>query len=483
MISRRTIINLVVFFALAGALVAYGAFTLLGNPLRDPRTARVVFHDASGLLPGFSASVDGVVVGTVDSVELADDGVEVTVALDPGRTIPGDAEASVIRASAIGEQRVEFTPTDGGTAPPIPDGGRVPAAPDASPPEVSEVLDLANRMVTAIPADDLNTLVHESVVALRGRADDLAGMAGDIDTFNREFLAHERSFRRLLESSPPLLDALTDVSPELRDAFANTADFTGTLAARSRDLTALMENGTRFAEVAGPLLRSQMPNLGCLISDSADLNAFLSEPSVLRDLQLGLDLNQAFFGPIDALAVEGPAIGFPQYGSHDRGDQLWLRVQTLLPPGTPDAIHYSPVRPTPNTLPGAGCTNLFGQGEGPASGGEFQPIREDHMEPAGYEDVGLASPGGGHDTGNGDADPAAGNGGDPAGAPEEPDGRPAAPPDDERALEVIRNTDRDGSDDGWLDDPIWLVVALGLLGAGAGYVVWSKRRPAAGRTD
>ena len=61
MISRRVIINLVAFLAVAAALVGYGAFTLLGNPLRDPRQVRTTFDDASGLLPGFSASLDGVV--------------------------------------------------------------------------------------------------------------------------------------------------------------------------------------------------------------------------------------------------------------------------------------------------------------------------------------------------------------------------------------------------------------------------------------
>ena len=72
MISRRVIANLVAFAVMATVLIGYGAFSLLGNPLRDPREVRTVFDDASGLLPGFSASLDGVVVGVVDSVELAE---------------------------------------------------------------------------------------------------------------------------------------------------------------------------------------------------------------------------------------------------------------------------------------------------------------------------------------------------------------------------------------------------------------------------
>ncbi len=476
MISRRVVLNLIAFFAVATALVAYGAFTLLGNPFRDPRTARVVFEDASGLLPGFSASLDGVVVGTVGSVELADDGVEVTVDLDPGVTLPGDVEASVIRASAVGEQRVEFTPTGDGRGDPIPDGGEVPTSQDATPPEISEVLDAANRLITAIPADDLNTLVHESVLALRGREDDLAGMAADIDTFNQQFLAHEESFRSLLRTSPRLLDALTEVSPEFRDALANTAAFTGTLAERRHDLTALMQNGASFAEVADGLIQDQSPNLACLFHDSATLNDFLADPTVLRNIQLGLDLNTAFFGPIDALAVEGHAIGFSQFGSVERNDQMWLRVQTLVPPGQPNAMRYAPFRQTPNTLPGPGCTNAFGDGVGPASQGAdgFDPIREDHLVPAGPDPVELAPiPG---RTRGSDTDPVAVNDPEPA---QEAEGEPArapAPEPDEQALEPIRDSSPDAPGDTWLDDPLLVAAALALLTGGIAYLVWARRR-------
>ena len=476
MISRRVIANLIAFGVVAFALIGYGAFTLLGNPLRNPREIRTTFEDASGLLPGFSASLDGVVVGTVGSVELADDGVEVTVDLDPGVTIPDDVEASVIRASAVGEQRVEFTPTDGGTGDPVPDGGEVPAADNATPPEISEVLDTANDLITALPTDDLNTLVHEAVIALRGREDELAGFAADIDTFNREFLAHEDSFRDLLRTSPRLLDALTEVSPEFRDALANTAVFSGTLADRRQDLTALMENGAALGEVGAPLLEDTMPNLGCLFSDAADLNASLGDRTVLRNLQLGLDLNRAFFGPIDALAVEGRAIGFPQYGSVDRNDQLWLRVQTLLPPGQPGASRYLPVRATPNTLPGAGCQNAFGTGVGPASQaqGGFDPIREDSLVPAGSSNVELA-PVPGRSGGEGDQDPVAVNDLPPV---EEAEGQPPREPQvevEEQSLDAIRDNREQSDGSGWSDN-LLLAGALAFLGGGLIFLFWMRRR-------
>jgi hypothetical protein len=375
----------------------------------------------------------------------------------------------------VGEQRVDFVPTEGGTADPVPDGGLVPAAEGATPPEVSEVLDLANEFITALPADDLNTVVHEAVEALRGREDELAGFATDIDTFNQEFLVHEEGFRSLLATSPRLLDALTEVSPEFREALANTAVFTGTLADRSQDLTQLMVNGAEFAETAGPLLASQMPDLACLFHDSAQINDFLAEPAVLRNIQLGLDLNQAFFGPIDALGVEGPARGFPQFGSVDRDDQLWLRVQTLVPPGEPHASRYSPLRRTPDTLPGPGCVNGFGRGVGPAAQAEggFEPIREDRLVPAGDEAVALA-PTPGRGGGGGDSDPVAINPPDRVGGPEGRPDREPAPQPAEQALDPIRGQG-DGSGSGVLAD-VMFALAIAVLGGGLAFLLWKRWR-------
>ena len=489
MIDRRVVINLVTFFVAASALIAYGAISLLGNPFDDPREVKVVFEDASGVLPDFSASLSGVIIGTVASVDLVDEGVEVTIDLDPGKTVPSDAEARIIRASAVGEQRVDFTPTKGGMGEPVPDGGTVPAAADAAPPEISVVLDKANQLIAALPVDDLNTVVHEAAVAFRGRSDEMRAFAPEIDTFNRKFLEHETEFRKLLETSPPLLDALVEVSPELRSALENTAAFTRILADRRADMTRLMENGASFAEVAQPLLDSQLPNLACLFSDAADLNDFLADPVVLRNIELGLDLNQAFFGPIESLAVEGRAIGFPQYGSSTRADQAWLRVSLMFPPGSPTAINYSPIRRTPDVLPGVGCTNAFGDGVGPAGqAGAFVPEREERLVRGQTTATDLAPfPAFPREGGDTDAGPGAGDRpvtGDDTTLPGEQrtiegptpdffaaDGSADGESGDDVALDASPASG-EGSDNGW----IWLVATLFIMGGGLGTVAFARRR-------
>lgn len=392
MIGRRVIANLVAFMLLSGLLIGYGAVTLLGNPLNEPRRISTVLSDASGLREGFSVDLNGVVVGVVDRLELAEDGVRVTVALDDGVTVPGDVEAAVVRASAVGEQRLELTPTRGGTEPPLGDGDEVPPAADPTPPELSDILEVVVELVDAIPTGDLNTVVHEAATAVRDRAEDLRSLTADTDVFNREMVANEADFRRLLAAAPPVLDALAAVGPELRSALANTRVLSEVLAERRFDMVHLMQSGADFGEVASALLEAELPNLACLISDLADLNVFMTSGDQLEDLDTSLALNRSFFGPVDLLAPEGPAadVGL---GAPARGDQTWLRVQTLIPPGEPHAIPYVPKRQTPDTKPGAACVSEFGPGVPAASQVDPVPPSDGGELDAPGSDEAAAGPG------------------------------------------------------------------------------------------
>ena len=482
MVSKRTLINLAVFFCASFTLIVYGAVSLLGNPFNSGRTVRTTFEDASGLLPDFSASYNGVVVGQLTGVELVEDGVQVTVELDPGQTIPGDSEAYVVRASAVGEQRVDFRPTDGGHDDPVPDGGEVPAADDATPPQVSEVLDLGNQFLEAIPTDDLNTVVDEFATALAGNEDNLAQMNRDIDTFAREFAEHEAGFRQLVEASPPLLDSLVAVAPEFASAIDNTARFTTTLANRRFDLTSLTVNGANFAEVANRLVTGARPNLACLFSDFADLNEYAGSPAAVRDLAVTLDMNQSFFGPIDALAVKGHTRGFPQYGSSARDDQTWLRVALVMPPGEPPPNRYDPIRSQPDVLPGGACFNAFGQGVGAVGGAGFEASREETIEPtAGTATELNGSPAG--STGGGSNQGSSG----PVAEGQVGDGFVPAPETDvlseqeggdtdeglpEQALPPTERTGSDGEGTDWL----WILFIVALTGGAAWVTVLLSRR-------
>lgn len=471
MLSKRVLVNLAVFFAVSFGLVIYGAVTLLGNPLAERRSATAVFPDASGILTNFSASMNGVVIGHVSDVELDGDAARVTVSLDPGVELPGDVEASIVRASAVGEQRIEFTPQRGGGEPPLDDGAEVTVAANADPPQISRVIDSIDNLLEAIPAEDLNTVVHEAATAFRGRERDLRALTRNIDVFNREFNEHEREFQQLLASSPALLDAMTEVAPELRSGISNTAELTQVLADRREDLTQLMRDGGDLGVVADDIITGSSANLACLASDFAELSDFAGSPGPLADLDYSLENNQNFFGPVNALAVQGHAIGFPEYGSVERNDQGWLRVQTMVPPGEPPASRYTPLRATPDIAPGGACVNAFGEGVGPATQTDPpEPTRRGGYDEPETVPVELAPIDGSTADDTTDQDPAAvGTGDTPRGDDTEASQGGATEPDPAAAEDAAPIRSDDDPSSGGLS--LFEVVAILLLFVVAAVIV------------
>jgi virulence factor Mce-like protein len=363
-INKRIIANLVVFFTLSALLIAYGAVTLFGNPLDEPRTVVADLPDAGGLRKGFSASHDGVVVGTVSKIELHGKQVRVTVELDPGITVPRGVKAKVVRASAVGEQRLDLT--SGGAAPgkALPDGARVPVAEDPIPPDVADVLETTNRLFAALPADDLNVLVRELATSVDGRAGDIKAINRALADMNDDLIDIEPELRALLARSPGVLDDFSAMSPAAHQALRNTDVLTRTLASRDEDIVKLMRDGGDLAETFDRVLLDDRASLTCVIGDVRTINHTL-QGETLDHLDQALALNELFFGAIDKVAVRGDAADVG-YGPA-QSDALWLRARLLVPPASPPGSRYSPPRGPRPVETGAGCRNQYGTGADPVA--------------------------------------------------------------------------------------------------------------------
>jgi phospholipid/cholesterol/gamma-HCH transport system substrate-binding protein len=373
-IQRRVLLNLAAFLTVALGLTAYGVFTLLRDPFAPRTTVKTVLPDTAGLIKGLTATSNGVTLGTVSSVKLnpANNSVTVSVSLDPGKRLPGDVTASVIRANPLGEQSVDFAPQHGGTAPPLHNGAIVPvSATNPTPPSVGEIIDIADNLFNAIPKADLTTVVHQLAVALNGRGQDLRTFTQANLAWSQEFLNYESQFQALLANSPPILNAVGNDGPQLQQAIANTVVLSGTLAQHRYDTIHLFANGIRLGQTLGTLIASEKPNLACLLHDFGRITANTAEPNNLNAFNTALETNQEFFGPVDAITPLGTTKGL--YPGDPNHPQNWLRTYLLLPPGQPQAISYNPHHTLPPTKPGAGCDTEFGQGVGPATQPGWQP--------------------------------------------------------------------------------------------------------------
>jgi phospholipid/cholesterol/gamma-HCH transport system substrate-binding protein len=378
--TGRLALNLLAFLAVTVALIAYGVVDLLGNPLASSVHVSAVFPNASGLFPNFSVELDGVDVGTVSGVQLTANGARVDMTIDHGVKVPGDVVAGIDIANDLGEQVVELTPGKDAGAPPLRNGAVIPVVASSVPAQVGQVVASATRLLDAIPAGDLNSLLSDLATALQNRAGDLRTIVSAGTTFSQEFLQYQSQFNALLANAPPVLDAVSAVGPELRQSLVNTESLLAVLAQRRSDLSTLLAQGSQATGQLGSLVSSQAPDLGCLFHDVAQLSTNLAQPANLGHLAETLATNQSFFGAVSAVAVPGDAKALSS-STPANPDQYFLRTRLLLPPASPAGIAYPAQQGLPAVKPGAGCSTELGQGVGPATQPGFTPAAGGTLSP------------------------------------------------------------------------------------------------------
>lgn len=350
MISRRIVVNLVVFLAASTALVALGVTQLL---LQTGAGHRITaeFSDAGGLKPRNDVTMRGVTVGSITSVRLTRTGVEAEMALDPGVDVPHGSQLLITRRSPIGDLIIEITP---GSGAPLGNGGHIPVASTSPPPDAGRTVEILADLLAAVPGDDLQTVVHELSTALDGRGDDLARLSVASADLPERILEVNRELTDLLETAPVVTGVLADNADILADDIRRTAVLADILRDRRFDLVDLYRNGARFSRVAGELIAAEKPNISCLIQDFADINSVMARPHNLRNLVATLRLNPFFFDGIEQIVRRG------------LDDIAWFRVQ-LLPHTEPQGRPHEPQRRAPDVFAGNRCTSPFGSGVGPTT--------------------------------------------------------------------------------------------------------------------
>jgi phospholipid/cholesterol/gamma-HCH transport system substrate-binding protein len=352
MITKRIWLNVAAFLALAGLLIAWGAVGLVFQK-GGGRTFTVNFTDAAGLLPRNDVTMRGVPVGQVSDVALMPRGVaHVTVALEPGITVPQGTEAEITRRSPIGDMTLELTPGKGAV---IPNGGSIPMRDTIRPPDPERTIALLARVLHSVPSQDLSTVVHQLAIGLRGRGPDLAALNQASRLLPERILEVRSQLSHLIRTGPRVTGVLAANSKTLADDLSVTADLADILRDNRFNLVHLSQNGARFLQVANALIASEKPNLACLVGDFGTINATLAEPQHLSDLESTLDLNHYFF---DAVVMSVQTSRVDHYG--------WFRVQ-LLPPQQPPGHPYQPHTPPNDVFEGNACHSIYGLGVGPAS--------------------------------------------------------------------------------------------------------------------
>ncbi len=360
------IVNLVSFLVITLGLITYGVVDLLGNPFQQQTVVSATFPDAAGVEPNFGVVLQGVVVGSVNTVRLTREGAQVQIALRPGANVPSNVVASIGLANDLGEQQIQLTPKGGASSLDLRNGQHIPVEKGGIPVQVGKVIGTASKLLRSIGAKQLDTVLATLGQGLAGQATNLQSMLVSQQQFSQEFLAYQQQFKALLANSAPVLNGLANDGAQLRQDLAATEVLANVLDRHRWNLVHMLANGAAASAVATRLLDATRPNLACILHDFANIAANNAEPQNLSNLSVGLATNEWFFGAVNGISPTGPAKSlFP--GDPYNPTQVWLRTRLFIPPGSPPANQYATPTKLNPVMPGAGCSTEFGPGVGPAS--------------------------------------------------------------------------------------------------------------------
>ena len=269
MITRQTWIQLAVFLVISVVGVTYTGVRYAGLDRFFVDTGYLVsadFADSGGIFERAEVTYRGVPVGTVEKMSLIDDGVRVTMRLQPDVEIPDDARALVANRSAVGEQYVNLTPERRG-APFFDDGDIIPKDRTAVPLSPSELIVNLDDFVSSIDTRDLAVVLDELGVAFDGAGESLQRLVDDGDVLTQAALDNIEPTRQLIRDGEVALNTQRDVSGQFRSFNRDLALLSETLRTSDPDFRRLYANGTQSAQEFTALIESNRAALPVLFDN------------------------------------------------------------------------------------------------------------------------------------------------------------------------------------------------------------------------
>ena len=291
MLDRRIKIQLALFTAIAVAAAGLTIFRYMDLPAMLFGVGRysVTVHlaRAGGLYPKANVSYRGTVVGEVRSVRLTDSGVEAVLSLKSDYRIPSQLRAEVHSVSAVGEQYVDLVPRSA-TAAPLKQGDVIAQADTTVPPDFDSLLDATNRGLSAIPHDNLKTVIDESYTAVGGLGPELSRIVKGGSDLAIDSEKNLDALLALIDRSPPVLDSQAQSAGAIDAWAAHVATISAQLAAHDDSVAGILTNGGGAAEEGRQLFQRLQPALPLLLANLASVGqvAVTYQPAIEQVLAL-----------------------------------------------------------------------------------------------------------------------------------------------------------------------------------------------------
>ncbi len=234
----------------------------------QPFTVTVQAPAASGLYSGASVDYRGVVVGQVNSLDLSPTGVTIKLGINAGTRIPDNGVAEIKQLSALGEQYLDFQPSDPG-GPYLQAGSVIPASRIVLPTQIGTALDNLSLLLNSVNGNDVQTFESWLTSAFTGTGPGLHQIISTGQVLFNSLAAAQPETVNLIVDGNTDLHTLNATSGDFQSFAKSLASFTGQLVTSNGDLHELINNASAAANTVGPFLASNNPTIAALIANFA----------------------------------------------------------------------------------------------------------------------------------------------------------------------------------------------------------------------
>lgn len=254
---RRGVVGAVIILLLAAVLTAVGK----GQFSNEMHVSALVDNAGGSLVPGSDVKSRGLILGRVDSIELAGRQARINMTLegDQAVRIPASTTARVLPAAVFGTAFVDLIPGAGGAV--LSDGAVVKQAADGKTLELQDSLDNADRVLSAIDPAELASTLAAVGNALDGRGEQIGQTVEATDAYLAKLEPQMPLVRDVLGRSATVMRILDDVAPAVLDGVDDSEDVMETIRHKRRDINKTIVRSDGLVQTGDAFLRAQRTRL------------------------------------------------------------------------------------------------------------------------------------------------------------------------------------------------------------------------------
>lgn len=215
-----TLIRLVIFVTVTGALTVFIAAQIARINLSGGYGLEATFDDASGLTPGDQVKIAGAPVGRVDEVKAVDGRARVKFTVNDSVKVPADSEAAIRWRDAIGRRVVYLVPgTDQAMMRPGTHITRTRSVVD-----VGELLTQLAPLTRTLKPEQVNQLLGSLSQALDGNGENVDRLIANVDQLSSTIAARRQTLGQMINDYSAITSVVARRDKQIAQSIDNLVD-------------------------------------------------------------------------------------------------------------------------------------------------------------------------------------------------------------------------------------------------------------------